>query len=160
MSIEFGRIAEDYACHRAGFPPSLFERLSTLGIGLRGQDVVDVGTGAGTVARSFALRGCRVVGIDPAPALIEQARRLDAEAGVRVDYQIATAEATSLARACCDVVSAGQCWHWLDRSSAAAEARRLLRPAGAIVICYFDWLPLPDNVVAATLSLILRHNPE
>jgi SAM-dependent methyltransferase len=160
MPIEFGRTAEDYARHRAGFPSSLFERLSALGIGRWGQHVVDVGTGTGTVARNFVLRGCRVVGVDPAPTLIEQARRLDAEAGARVDYQIATAEATGLASACYDVVSAGQCWHWFDRPSAAAEARRLLRPDGAIVICHFDWLPRPDNVVAATESLIRRHNPE
>ena len=31
---------------------------------------------------------------------------------------------------------------------------------GALAICYFDWLPLPGNVVAATESLILEHNPE
>jgi hypothetical protein len=33
-------------------------------------------------------------------------------------------------------------------------------PDGALVICYFDWLPLPGNVVAATEALILEHNPE
>ena len=43
---------------------------------------------------------------------------------------------------------------------AAREARRLLRPHGKIVICHFDWLSLPENVVRATESLILRHNPE
>ena len=31
---------------------------------------------------------------------------------------------------------------------------------GALVICHFDWLPLPGNVVAATEALILEHNPE
>ena len=160
MTIEFGRTAKDYARHRAGFPPSLFERLSAFGIGQSGQDVVDVGTGTGTVARNFARRGCRVVGIDPAPALVHQARRLDAEAGVRVEYHVASAEATGLTTSSCDVFSAGQCWHWFDGLSAAGEARRLLRPGGAIVICYFDWLPLPGNVVEATELLILHHNPE
>jgi hypothetical protein len=37
---------------------------------------------------------------------------------------------------------------------------RILRPAGALAICHFDWLPLPGNVVAVTEGLILEHNPE
>ncbi|HTW06785.1 MAG TPA: methyltransferase domain-containing protein [Acidimicrobiales bacterium] len=71
MAIEFGKTAEDYARHRAGFPESLFDRLVTFGIGRSGQEVVDVGTGTGTVARNFALRGCRVVGIDPSPEMTD-----------------------------------------------------------------------------------------
>lgn len=42
---------------------------------------------------------------------------------------------------------------------AAAEARRLLRPGGSVVIAHFDWLPLRGNLVAATEALIERHNP-
>jgi len=63
-----------------------------------------------------------------------------------------------LADASVDVVSAGQCWHWFDRSAAAREARRVLHPGGVIVICHFDWLPLPGNVVEATETLIVEHN--
>ena len=159
MSVEFGRTAGDYARHRAGFPESLFDRLDTFGIGRSGQDVVDVGTGTGTVARNFALRGCRVVGIDPSPEMTDQARRLDAVAGVQVDYRVGTAEATGLPGGAYDVYSAGQCWHWFDRPLAATEARRLLRPGAAVLICHLDWLPLPGSVPEATESLILQHNP-
>jgi hypothetical protein len=62
MNVDFGRTASDYGRHRAGFPDSMFERLTRYGVGLRGQRVVDVGTGTGTgtgtgmVARGFALR--------------------------------------------------------------------------------------------------------
>ncbi len=157
-TVDFGRTAEDYARHRAGFPSSLFERLGAFGVGQEGQDVVDVGTGTGTVARNFALRGCRVTAIDRAPALLDQARQLDAKAGVAVEYRVAAAEATGLTGSSYDVLSAGQCWHWFDRAAAAAEARRILRPTGTIVICHFDWLPLPGNVVEATETLILQHN--
>jgi hypothetical protein len=55
MNIDFGRTAGDSGRHRAGFPDSMFERLTQYGVGLRGQRVVDVGTGTGTVARGFAL---------------------------------------------------------------------------------------------------------
>jgi SAM-dependent methyltransferase len=157
---EFGRTVEDYARHRAGFPKSLFERLAAFGIGQAGQEVVDVGTGTGTVAWNFALRGCRVVGIDPSVEMIERARIQNAEAGMQVDYLVGTAEATGLAGGTYDVFSAGQCWHWFDGPSAAAEARRLLRPGAAIVICHFDWLPLSGSVSEATELLVLHHNPK
>jgi SAM-dependent methyltransferase len=150
MNVDFGRTAGDYGRHRAGFPDSKFERLTRYGVGLRGQRVVDVGTGTGTVARGFALRGCAVIGIDPSEELIGEARRLDAEAGVSVDYGIAKAEATHLGDGSVDVYAAGQCWHWPDpgqrwgggvtgrrccaafRRGARSHARRALsgRPAG------------------------------
>jgi SAM-dependent methyltransferase len=159
MAIDFGRTADDYARHRAGFPSSMFERLGRRGIGKGGQRVVDVGTGTGTLARGFALRGCEVIGIDPSEQLVEQARRLDAEAGVTIAYRIARAEETGLDDGSVDVYAAGQCWHWFDRPRAAIEARRVLVAGGAIVICHFDWLPLAGNVVEATEALILAHNP-
>ena len=57
------------------------------------------------------------------------------------------------------MVAAGQCWHWFDRRAAGAEARRLLRPGGRLLIAHFDWLPLGGSVVLATEFLILEHNP-
>jgi len=158
MTVDFGRTAGDYSRYRLGFPAALFERLAGMGAGLPGQWVLDLGTGTGTLARGFARRGCAVTGLDPAEAMLEQARRLDAEAGVSVEYVVGTAEESGLPDAAFDVVSAGQCWHWFDRSRAALEARRLLRPGGRLVIAHYDWIPLPGNVVEATEALILAHN--
>lgn len=74
-------------------------------------------------------------------------------------YRSGKAELPGGADRSLDLVTAGQCWHWFDRPRAAAEAFRLIRPGGRIVIAHFDWLPFPGNVVAATENLILRHNP-
>jgi ubiquinone/menaquinone biosynthesis C-methylase UbiE len=137
MKPDFGATAEDYRKYRAGFPESLFDRLGPMGIGRPGQELVDLGTGTGSLARGFARRGCRVIGIDPDSRLLAQARKLDAEAGVEVDYRIGRAEETSLASGSVDVVAAGQCWHWFDRAAAASEASRILRRTGAI-------LPAPE----------------
>ncbi|GAA4602234.1 SAM-dependent methyltransferase [Actinoplanes octamycinicus] len=158
-TVDFGRTAADYARHRAGFPPSLLDRLAGFGIGTPGQAVLDLGTGTGSLARLFALRGAAVTGLDPAAPLLEQARLLDRAAGVEVTYVVGAAERTGLPDAAFDVVSAGQCWHWFRAAEAAAEAGRLLRPGGRIVIAHFDWLPLPGSVVEATERLILAHNP-
>jgi SAM-dependent methyltransferase len=156
---DFSRTAVDYARHRAGFPPELLDRLTTRGIARPGARVVDLGTGTGNLARLFARRGCAVTGVDIAGPLLEQARRLDREAGLQIAYVEGPAEATGLPSGVFDVVSAGQCWHWFDRPAAAREVARLLASTGAAVIAHFDWLPVRGNVVEATEEIILRYTP-
>ncbi len=158
-SPDFARTASDYARHRAGFPVGLLDRLAALGIARPGARVVDLGTGTGSLARLFAQRGCMVTGVDIAGPLLEQARRLDREAGVEIAYVQAPAEASGLPDASFDVVCAGQCWHWFDRPAAAREVSRLLVGDGFVVIAHFDWLPFAGNVVAATEQIILRYTP-
>lgn len=160
MPIDFGKTAQDYGRYRAGFPDAFFERVAKLGIGVAGQRVLDLGTGTGTLARGFALRGCEVTGLDPSVPLLETAKQLDHEAGVTIRYIIATAEQTGLPDASFDVVTAGQCWHWFDRPQAVQEVRRLLVSQGWLVIAHFDWIPLPGNVVEATEHLIEQHNSQ
>jgi SAM-dependent methyltransferase len=156
---DFARTASDYARHRAGFPPELLDRLAARGIVRPAARVVDLGTGTGSLARLFAQHGCEVTGVDIAGPLLEQARLLDREAGVEIEYLKAPAEATGLPDGEFDVVSAGQCWHWFDRPATAREARRLLGGGGAVVIAHFDWLAIPGNVVEATQEVILRYTP-
>jgi ubiquinone/menaquinone biosynthesis C-methylase UbiE len=157
--VDFGRAAHDYARHRPGFPRAFFDHVRGLGIGAPGQRIVDLGTGTGTLACGFAERGCEVVGLDPSTEMLAEAARIAAEAGLSVSWVNGRAEATGLPDVECDIVCAGQCWHWFDRSRSAAEAMRLLRAGGDILIAYFSYLPLPGTVGAATEEIVLRHNP-
>lgn len=156
----FGEAAADYVTHRAGFPPSLLDRLTEFGIGKTDQRVVDLGTGTGTLARQFAARGCRVTGIDPDQRMLDAARSLAERGNLAIEFVTGRAEATGLPSKSADVVTAGQCWHWFDGERAANEVLRLLIPEGLLAICHFDWIPLPDNTVQATEKLIKKHNPD
>ena len=160
LTADFGKTANDYGRHRAGFPDEFFERLKALGILRAGIRALDLGTGTGTIARGLATRGCEVTGLDRSAPLMEQAAELDRGAGAVVKYVNAAAEETGLAAAEFDLVTAGQCWHWFDRPRAAAEARRVLKPEGRLVIAHFDWIVLPGSMTEATEKLIEKHNPK
>ena len=159
MSTNFGAAAQDYAQHRAGFPPELFERLDAFGIGEPGELHVDLGTGTGSFARGVARRGGHVIGVDPDARLLHEAQRLDADEGLEVEYVLGCAEHIPLPAGVAQTVSAGQCWHWFDPARAAREVARITQPGGRVVIAHFDWLPVPGNLVEATERLIVAHNP-
>jgi ubiquinone/menaquinone biosynthesis C-methylase UbiE len=159
LKTDWNNAAADYAKHRAGFPDWFFDRISAEGLFRNGRHVLDLATGTGTLARGFALRGGKVTGIDIAPQMMEQAKALGAAQGLSVDYIVAKAEATGLPDATFDLVSAGTCWFWFDGLAAAREAKRVLKPGGYLMIAMLAWLPLEENVVAATEQLIEKHNP-
>jgi SAM-dependent methyltransferase len=159
LVVDFGQAAADYAQHRPGFPDAFFDRVRQEGIGLPQQRILEVGCGTGALARGFAQRGCRVVGLDPSPEMLEQARLLAQQQAVPLDLVRACAEATGLAGASFDIVSAGQCWHWFDGHRAAVETHRLLRQGGQALLAYFTYISEPGSLGAASEALILKHNP-
>jgi len=159
--VDFGKTALDYRKHRQGFPEEFFIRLKKLGIGVKGQKILDLGTGTGTVARGFALAGSEVRALDPSENLIAQAKIIDQELGVtNTSYFIGTAENTQQPDCFFDVVAAGQCWHWFDAQKAINEIKRILKPAGKLVVAHYDWIPAKNNIADLTEALILKYNPE
>ncbi|HEY0265201.1 MAG TPA: methyltransferase domain-containing protein [Rhizomicrobium sp.] len=150
---DFGNAAADYARYRQGFPPEFYDRIATLGAGLPGQRVLDIGTGTGLAARAFAARGCVVTGLDPSAELLSHARIASPD----LHFIEARAEATGLPDASFDLISACSVWHWLDRPAASREVRRLLAPGGRLLIANLDWHVAPGNVMDVTGQEIQSH---
>ena len=159
-SIDWGRTSSDYAEFRPGPPPSFYERLRELGVGIPGQRILDLGTGTGVLARDFARAGCRAVGVDISEAQIEMARALAHGEQLAVEFRVAPAEDTGLPAASFDAVTANQCWLYFDRDRAVAEVRRVLASGGVLVISHFSYLPRLDPIARRTEDLVLRFNPQ
>ncbi len=162
MQIEWSPTAADYARYRAGFSDAFFDQLADRGIASPAdapRRALDLGTGTGSLARGLARRAWQVTGMDVSEAMLAEARRMAASAGLIVQFLRAPAEATGLPDATFDLVIAGTCWHFFDRPRAAREALRLLQPDGWLVVAALDIWPAPGGLVEAVRPLILRHNP-
>jgi SAM-dependent methyltransferase len=101
-----------------------------------GQTLLDVGCGPGTLtvdlARSVAPG--RVVGIDSAPAVVDEARRVATASGVEgVTFEVADLFALPFPDGTFDVVHAHQVLqHVADPVRALIEMRRVCRPGGLV----------------------------
>jgi SAM-dependent methyltransferase len=90
---------------------------------------LDVGCGTGLSTRALALLAETVVGVDPAASMLAQTGHHP-----RVRYVRGVAEALPLSAGAFDLVAVACALHWCDHDAFAAEARRVLRPGGWLVV--------------------------
>jgi SAM-dependent methyltransferase len=133
----FSNRVADYARYRPAYPGGVYDLLAKQ-CGLRaGHVLADIGSGTGLLSRLFLERGNRVYGIEPNTEM----RRGGEEflSGYPNFTSIdGSAEATTLADASVDFVTAGQAFHWFDKSAAQREFRRILKPGGWAVVIWQD----------------------
>jgi SAM-dependent methyltransferase len=142
----FSERAAIYATYRPLYPDVFFAQVAAL-VPVRAV-ALDCGTGNGQAALGLARHFARVVAIDPSAPQIANATPNE-----RVEYRIARAEESGLPDSSVDLVTAAQALHWFDTASFFAEARRVLRPHGAVVVWGYgdpvlDTIPLHTTLHA------------
>jgi len=98
----------------------------------RDDKVVDIGCGPGVAAREAARRGADVTGVDPAPAMLRLARLLPRDG---ITYAQGTAEQLPMQDDTATVAwSLASAHHWSDVDHGIAEATRVLRSGGRLLV--------------------------
>jgi ubiquinone/menaquinone biosynthesis C-methylase UbiE len=93
--------------------------------------LIDLGAGPGLLALGFAPYVGRVVGVDPEPAMADEARRAPAAAEVGLVMIEGRAEDLDADIGRFDVVTIGRALHWMEREATLATFDRILAPRGA-----------------------------
>jgi len=104
-----------------------------------GEHILDVATGTGAVALRLAGAGATVTGLDLSPTMIETARRLAGEAGLKISYEVGDAEDLPYPDASFGVVvsSIGSMFA-PDHRAVAAQFVRVCRPGGRLVLAHWS----------------------
>jgi SAM-dependent methyltransferase len=101
---------------------------------VRDLDIIELGCGTAYFSAWLAKRGARVVGVDPTPAQLETARRMQKETGIEFPLVEAIGEDVPFDDASFDLVhSEYGASIWADPNLWIPEASRLLRPGGRLI---------------------------
>jgi len=157
--FDFGKCSVDYAKYRDIYPDLFYQRIIDLGLCVKGQRVLDLGTGTGVLPRNLYKYGANFIGADISKNQIEQARRLSAEAGMDIDYIVASAEEISFPEKSFDVIMACQCFQYFDKAVALPNIHKMLKDGGHFCTLFMAWLPDESEIAKRSEELVLKYNP-
>ena len=109
-----------------------------------GEDVLDIGSGPGLLVSEMAAQvgpGGSVQGVDPSPSMLTLAKRRELAAGSSpVAFVRGDAAVLPFADESFDAAVTTQVYEYVaDIVAAIAEARRVLRPGGRLLVLDTDW---------------------
>lgn len=137
-----------YRRYRPYYPPGTFHRFSqtlkNLGFSEPFQ-IADVGCGTGHSAVSLLRTGIqgKLIGVDPDPGMLEQAKVLTQS--LSIHFQLGSGEQTGLDSQSLDAVIIGSAFHWMDSQKTKEELFRILKPNGLVRIMEYQFPKATDH---------------
>ena len=159
-AFDWGRTSSAYAKYRDIYPPVFFEKVAERGLCVKGQKVLDLGTGTGVVPRNMYRFGADWVGSDISENQIAQAKVLAEKDGMNIEFIVSSAEDIDYPDGEFDVITACQCFFYFDYDIVIPKLARLLKEGGRLVILFMAWVPADDPIAKASEELVLKYNPE
>ncbi|SHM23715.1 class I SAM-dependent methyltransferase [Ruminococcus flavefaciens] len=159
-SFDWGRTSSDYAKFRDIYPPVFFGKVAERGLCVKGQRVLDIGTGTGVVPRNMYKYGASWTGADISENQIEQAKILAQNSGMNIDFVVSATEELDFPDETFDVITACQCFFYFDYDTVIPKLAKLLKKGGRLVILFMAWLPDEDKIAWDSESLVLKYNPK
>lgn len=103
--------------------------------------VVDIGCGAGTQSRIWAMLGHLVYGLDVNAHLVELARRRACENGLEIVFEVGTATQLPYSDSSMDIALLPELLeHVANWQDCLKEAMRILKPGGMLFLSTTNWL--------------------
>ncbi|MCL1819911.1 MAG: class I SAM-dependent methyltransferase [Oscillospiraceae bacterium] len=156
-SFDWGRTSEDYAKFRDIYPDIFYKKIVEMGLCVKGQRVLDIGTGTGVLPRNLYKYGAEFIGSDISENQIEQARLLSA--GMNISYVVSPAETVDFPEKHFDAVTACQCYQYFDKSVVFPKIHSILKDSGHFCILFMAWIPDESEIAANSEKMILKYNP-
>lgn len=158
-AFDWGRTSEEYAKFRDIYPDSFYKKIVSRGLCVKGQNVLDLGTGTGVLPRNMYKYGAKWVGTDISKEQIEQAVKLSKENNFDIEYQAVSAENIDFPSNTFDVVTACQCFWYFNHEKVTPVLVDILKKDGKLLILYMAWLPFEDKIAGASEELVLKYSP-
>lgn len=159
-AFDWGRTSSDYAKFRDIYPPVFFEKIAEKGLCVKGQRVLDLGTGTGVVPRNMYKYGAEWTGSDISENQIAQAKVLAENDGMNIDFIVSAAEDINFPDEYFDVITACQCFLYFNYDIVIPKLAKLLKKGGRLVILFMAWLPDEDKIAGESEKLVLKYNPQ
>ena len=158
-AFDWGRTSEEYAKYRDIYPKEFYQKIIDRELCIKGQKVLDLGTGTGVLPRNMYQYGANWTGTDISPEQIEQAKRLSEAEKMEIDYLAVPTENIDLPMESFDVITACQCFWYFDHERVMPKLAELLKPDGKLLILYMAWLPFDDAIAGKSEELVLKYSP-
>lgn len=158
-AFDWGKTSVDYAKYRDIYPDLFYTKIVERNLCIKGQEILDLGTGTGVLPRNMYAYGAQWTGTDISENQIVEAKRLASESHMNIDFRAVATENLDFESHSFDVITACQCFWYFDHKRVMPNLARMLKPSGRLLILYMAWLPFEDKIAGKSEELVLKYSP-